>query len=206
MAARAQPISPWPGVAAAALVAVVILGTLATVAMRAESSGRFAPGDFAAIRFTLVQAVLSAVLSVGLAVPVARALARRRFRGRTALVALLGAPFILPVIVAVLGLVTVFGRGGWLSGALGAVGLPPLSIYGLHGVVLAHVFSTCRWPHGLCCKAGRRCRTSVSASPHNSGSKAGRCGGSSNGRCLCAWCPARLRWSLHFVSQALPLC
>jgi len=140
MAARAQPISPWPGVAAAALVAMVILGTLATVAMRAESSGRFAPGDFAAIRFTLVQAVLSAVLSVGLAVPVARALARRRFRGRTALVALLGAPFILPVIVAVLGLVTVFGRGGWLSGALGAVGLPPLSIYGLHGVVLAHVF------------------------------------------------------------------
>ncbi|QYX57483.1 thiamine/thiamine pyrophosphate ABC transporter permease ThiP [Roseovarius sp. SCSIO 43702] len=140
MAARAQPVSAWPGAVAAALVAAVILGTLGTVAATAEAGGRFAPGDWAALRFTLVQAVLSAVLSVGLAVPVARALARRRFRGRAALVALLGAPFILPVIVAVLGLVTVFGRAGWVSAGLGLLGLPPLSIYGLHGVVLAHVF------------------------------------------------------------------
>ena len=51
-----------------------------------------------------------------------------------------GAPFILPVIVAVLGLLAVFGRAGILSQALGLLGLPPVPIYGLHGVVLAHVF------------------------------------------------------------------
>jgi thiamine transport system permease protein len=56
------------------------------------------------------------------------------------LVTLLGAPFILPVIVAVLGLLSVFGRNGWLNLGLEALGLPTLSIYGLHGVVLAHVF------------------------------------------------------------------
>jgi thiamine transport system permease protein len=84
--------------------------------------------------------VLSAALSVVLAIPVARALARRDFWGRRALITLLGAPFILPVIVAVLGLLAVFGRAGWISTALGWFGFDPISVYGLHGVVLAHVF------------------------------------------------------------------
>ncbi|WP_170533792.1 thiamine/thiamine pyrophosphate ABC transporter permease ThiP [Ruegeria atlantica] len=140
MAGRAQPVSPWPGVGAAALVAALILGTLAAVALRADTAGGLGPADWAALRFTLVQAVLSALLSAGLAIPVARALARRRFSGRSALIALLGAPFILPVIVAILGLLQVFGRAGWISDFLGLFGLPPLRIYGLHGVVLAHVF------------------------------------------------------------------
>ncbi len=61
------------------------------------------PADWAALRFTLVQAALSAGLSVALAVPVARALARRSFPGRRALITLMGAPFLLPVIVAVMG-------------------------------------------------------------------------------------------------------
>lgn len=96
--------------------------------------------DLAAIRFTVCQSVLSALLSVACAIPVARALARRRFVGRSLLISLLGAPFLLPSIVAVLGLLTVFGRAGWANHALGAVGLPGFSIYGLQGVVLAHVF------------------------------------------------------------------
>lgn len=119
---------------------LLTLGTLAAVAVRAEWAGGLRPADWAALRFTLVQAVLSAALSVGLAVPVARALARRRFRGRALLVTLLGAPFILPVIVAVMGLLAVFGRSGLVSDALAVAGLPPLEIYGLQGVVLAHVF------------------------------------------------------------------
>ncbi|WP_108483711.1 thiamine/thiamine pyrophosphate ABC transporter permease ThiP [Oceaniglobus ichthyenteri] len=142
MADRAQPLnlSVWAGGLAAALILTLTLGTIAAVLARAEGSFALGAGDLAAIRFTLVQAVLSGVLSCVLAVPVARALARRRFVGRAVLVTLMGAPFILPVIVAVLGLVMVFGRAGWVSGALGLFGLPPVHIYGLHGVVLAHVF------------------------------------------------------------------
>ncbi|WP_299665396.1 thiamine/thiamine pyrophosphate ABC transporter permease ThiP [uncultured Ruegeria sp.] len=140
MAERTQPINPWPGISAATLVAALILGTLVTVALRAETSGGFAPSDWATLRFTLVQATLSAVFSAVLAIPVARALARRRFRGRRLLITLLGAPFILPVIVAILGLLQVFGRSGWISDVLSILGLPPVQIYGLHGVVLAHVF------------------------------------------------------------------
>lgn len=140
MAGRAQPINPWPGIGAAVAVAALILGALAAVFWRAEGPATLGRADWAAIRFTILQAGLSAAFSVALAVPLARALARRRFAGRRLLIALMGAPFILPVIVAVLGLLAVFGRNGWISLGLGWVGLPPVQIYGLHGVVLAHVF------------------------------------------------------------------
>ncbi len=128
------------GAAAAALVLALTLGTLAAVALRAEAPAALGMADWAAVRFTVTQAVLSATLSCLLAIPVARALARRRFPGRGLLVTLLGAPFILPVIVAVLGLLAVFGRAGLVSQGLAFLGLPPVDIYGLHGVVLAHVF------------------------------------------------------------------
>jgi len=75
-----------------------------------------------------------------LAIPVARALARRRFWGRAFLITLLGAPFILPVIVAMLGLLAIFGRSGVLNDILAMLGITKISIYGLQGVVLAHVF------------------------------------------------------------------
>ena len=142
MARGAQPVSG--SVRAGTAVAVVILGltlgTLAAVFARSEGISALGPADWAAVRFTVLQAALSALLSCLLAVPVARALARRRFPGRGVLVTLLGAPFILPVIVAVLGLLAVFGRSGLVSDALGAFGMGPLNIYGLTGVVLAHVF------------------------------------------------------------------
>ena len=141
MAHSAVPVTArWPGVAAATLVLVLTLGTLGAVAWRAEWGGGLAPADWAAIRFTLLQAFLSASFSVILAIPVARALARRRFWGRQLLITLLGAPFLLPVIVAVLGLLAIFGRGGLLNDGLVWLGFAPVSIFGLHGVVLAHVF------------------------------------------------------------------
>ena len=126
--------------AAAGVVALSVLGPLAVVFGAAGSIGGLAAADLAALRFTLLQAALSAVLSVAFAVPAARALARRRFFGRAALVTALGAPFLLPTLVAVLGILAVFGRSGVVAGALDALGLPMPSIYGLQGVVLAHVF------------------------------------------------------------------
>ena len=129
----------WAGAAVAAALGLLTLGTLAVVLAHAEGASLGA-ADWAAVRFTVAQAWLSAVLSVGLAVPVARALARRRFAGRRLLVSLMGAPFLLPVIVAVLGLLAVFGRAGILNQAATTLGLPPFSVYGFQGVVLAHVF------------------------------------------------------------------
>lgn len=125
---------------AAAFVALLTLGTLLAVIVRAGGAGWPGAADWAALRFTVLQAALSAFFSVACAIPVARALARRRFPGRGVFITLLGAPFILPVIVAVMGLLAIFGRSGALNGILGALGIEPLSVYGLKGVVLAHVF------------------------------------------------------------------
>ena len=124
----------------AALVLACTLGTLVAVSGMADGWARLSPADYAAIRFTVLQAAASALISVALAVPAARALARRRFPGRSTLVTLLGVPFILPVIVAVSGLLAVFGRNGLFNALLEGIGLPPVSIYGQHGVVFAHVF------------------------------------------------------------------
>lgn len=142
MAQRPVQIKPVYGfgAASAALILCLTLGTLAAVALRAEGASHLGPADWAAIKFTVIQALVSALISITLAVPTARALARRRFPGRNALITLLGAPFLLPVIVAVLGLLAVFGRNGLASSLLGFFGFEPIHIYGFHGVVLAHVF------------------------------------------------------------------
>lgn len=134
MAPRAVPI------AAAIVVAALVVVPVIAVLLRGGGPGTLGPGDWAALRFTLWQAAVSAALSVGLAIPVARALARRRFPGRTALIAVMGTPFILPVIVAILGLLAVFGGNGLINRIGAPLGLPRLDIYGYHGVILAHVF------------------------------------------------------------------
>lgn len=125
--------------AVALCLAVLTLGTLMAVGLRA---GGFSPAaaDWAAVRFTVMQAAVSSACSVVLAVPVARALARRRFFGREALILLMGAPFLMPVVVAVIGILAVFGRNGIVNAGLATLGLPAFSIFGFHGVVLAHVF------------------------------------------------------------------
>jgi thiamine transport system permease protein len=128
-----------PGHVATALVLALTLGTLVPLILRIDSFA-LTVADLATLRFTLLQAFLSATLSCLLAIPVARALARRRFPGRALLITLLGAPFILPVIVAILGLLAIFGRAGLLNTLLAPTGLPPLNPYGLQGILLAHVF------------------------------------------------------------------
>lgn len=136
VAVTRAPLAAW-GIAAG--IALLTLGTLAAVALRGAG---FAPAaaDWAAVRFTILQAAGSSAVSVALAVPVARALARRSFPGKGALVVLMGAPFLLPVVVAVIGLLAVFGRAGIVNQMLALLGLPPVSIFGFHGVILAHVF------------------------------------------------------------------
>ncbi|MEY4305396.1 MAG: hypothetical protein RIT52_1571, partial [Pseudomonadota bacterium] len=137
MADRAVQISPafWLSLTIVALIG----GSAAMVALRADSFA-LAPHDWAALRFTVLQASLSAGLSGLLAITTARALFRRRFPGRDGFVRLMAAPFVLPVVVAVLGLLTVFGRNGPLNLGLAALHLPEVSIFGLQGVVIAHVF------------------------------------------------------------------
>lgn len=129
----------WARVSAA-VVGALILIPFAAVIWGAGGLSALGPDDLRAVWFTLWQAVVSAAISCLVAIPCARALHRRHFPGREALIALMGAPFVLPSIVAVMALISIFGRKGMVNAALAAAGLPEITIYGAHGVILAHVF------------------------------------------------------------------
>ena len=92
--------------------------------------------------FTVWQALLSALLSVMLALPVARALMRRpQFYGREWLLKLFGLPLVIPTIVAIFGIVSVYGQSGWLNQALHGLGFSGWQrFYGLSGILIAHLF------------------------------------------------------------------
>lgn len=92
--------------------------------------------------FTLWQAILSTVFSVIPAIAVARALSRHQtFPGRALILRLFALPLALPAIVATLGILALLGRAGLLAQPLSFVfgGTWP-GIYGLSGILVAHVF------------------------------------------------------------------
>ena len=92
--------------------------------------------------FSLWQAALSTALSLALAVPVSVALARRRgFPGVGALLRIFNLALVAPAMIAILGIATVHGRGGWVNQILGFAGIEGGHyLYGLFGILLAHVF------------------------------------------------------------------
>ena len=129
-----------------ALGGVVLFVGVATAVLLAHAGGTDAPLFDAYIwrvaRFTLLQASLSTLLSVLLAIPVARALARQRaFPGRAWLLGLSAVPLGLPALVAALGVIEIWGRQGVVNDLLRLAGLTsPVSVYGLAGILIAHVF------------------------------------------------------------------
>ncbi|KOO02753.1 thiamine/thiamine pyrophosphate ABC transporter permease ThiP [Vibrio nereis] len=92
-------------------------------------------------KFSFYQSFLSTVLSVGLAIPVAHAFSRRSFPGKRLLLKLFATTLVLPVLVGVFGLLAIYGNRGLLAQLLEALDSQlPFSIYGLNGILLAHVF------------------------------------------------------------------
>lgn len=148
MATRRQPLIPgWliPGLCAAALMITVSLAAFLALWLNAPSGAWSTIWRdsylWHVVRFSFWQAFLSAVLSVVPAVFLARALYRRRFPGRLALLRLCAMTLILPVLVAVFGILSVYGRQGWLASLWQMLGLQwTFSPYGLQGILLAHVF------------------------------------------------------------------
>ncbi|WP_113259517.1 thiamine/thiamine pyrophosphate ABC transporter permease ThiP [Agrobacterium cavarae] len=131
----------------AAFVAMLLFIGLAVAALlsfdtQAASNALFDTYTLRILRFTLWQATLSTVLSVALGLPVALALARQRdFPGRIWIIRMMAVPMGLPVIVGALGLIAIWGRQGLLNAALLSAGAEqPFSIYGLSGILIAHVF------------------------------------------------------------------
>lgn len=148
MRARGAPF-PWalvPGAFVLALIGALVAGALgALVAAAPAGAARSIWTDAylgRVVLFTVWQAALSTLLAVGLGIVVARALARRAdFPGRRAILRLFGLPLVIPVIVAVLGIVSIYGANGIVTRALAALGWNPGGyLYGLPGILIAHVF------------------------------------------------------------------
>jgi thiamine transport system permease protein len=141
----ARPIPSLPGLIAL-LAILALIGTAATGLVRAASDLDLLavwadPYLWSLLRFTVLQAGLSAAISIAVAIPVARALSRRRFRGRTLLLRLFGLPMIVPAVAGAFGILAVFGRSGLLADIFAAAGQPIRpNVYGLTGILLAHVF------------------------------------------------------------------
>jgi thiamine transport system permease protein len=138
---------PWwlPAGGALALVTGVVGGALLALALAAPGLDLADNlGDaylWRVVWFTLLQATLSTLLSVALAIPVARALARRRFPGRGLLLRLFSLSLVIPVIVAIFGIVAVHGRTGWVNDSLALLGLGRIHyLYGLSGILIGHAF------------------------------------------------------------------
>ena len=90
------------------------------------------------LQFSITQALLSTIFSIFLGVIFAWALHyRREFFGRDILIALISSSLVLPSLIVVFGIIGVYGRNGWL-GDLTQTAFG--SIYGLKGIVLAHVY------------------------------------------------------------------
>lgn len=143
MVQRTRPVRNiilWAGGGGVALLLFLSFGNIVALWIQSDFTSGLNRTDLRVIQFTIFQALLSATLSILFAVPTARALARRVFPGRQIFITILGAPFILPVIVAIFGILAIWGRSGLFSGFLETLGQEPLNIYGLTGILLAHVF------------------------------------------------------------------
>ncbi|MCG7504084.1 thiamine/thiamine pyrophosphate ABC transporter permease [Mesorhizobium retamae] len=137
---------------AAGICALIFTSTLiggALLGLVIESAGDFSGAAaafdsylFRITRFTLWQALLSTLLSVVPALFVARALSRHpHFPGRSFILQLFAVPLALPAIVAALGVLALYGRAGYFAELYmraGAGDWP--GIYGLSGILVAHVF------------------------------------------------------------------
>ncbi len=96
-------------------------------------------GVFSLVTKSAFQALLSVSFSLFFGVLVAWCLNRLRFKGRTLLIGLFAAAIITPGLVLSVGLIEIWGRAGFVNNILGGLGLKSIgSIFGLHGIVLAH--------------------------------------------------------------------
>ncbi len=89
------------------------------------------------VKFSFFQAFLSSILSVFFAIFLALALYRRNFFGKQYLLTLFNISFVMPVLIAVFGIVAIYGNSGLINSFFEK---NIFNIYGLSGILLAHLF------------------------------------------------------------------
>lgn len=91
--------------------------------------------------FSFFQAFLSAIISLILGLLTARAFYYQTFKGKSLILKLFSLTMVLPALVAIFGVMGIYGNSGWLSDLVQLTGSNWKSnIYGLRGILIAHVF------------------------------------------------------------------
>ena len=143
-----------PGISAASLI-IAVLGTalfaLCYTAIKSDNLTLYVDNYLLHIIWiTFLQAILSTFLSIFWAVAMAKALSMIDFFGKSFLIRIMPVTFILPTLVVVTGLLSVYGQQGLFATCFAYLGLSfSTSIYGLVGILLAHVFLNFPYASGL---------------------------------------------------------
>ena len=107
------------------------------------------------VRFTFWQSIfIRAYFSILPAIWLAKALYRRQFVGRTLFLRLCAMSLVLPVLVALFGILTVYGRMGWLAQICQWLGIDyHFTPYGFtRHFTRTYFFSICHWLPECCYK------------------------------------------------------
>jgi thiamine transport system permease protein len=128
-------------VLALAITALIVAVLWAILAAAGDGGGNSRVDIAHLVRMTTIQAGLTTVLSLGMGMALAWALNRLRFPGRDLIVGLFAAAIVTPGMVVAFGLLSIWGRNGWINEASRtlfgfSLGNPA---FGLSGILLAHV-------------------------------------------------------------------
>ena len=143
----ALPSRPLRLVAAAAValaitaLVVMVLSAIAKAATEQLGGTTSRIDIWHLLRMTTIQAGLTTILSLIVGTLLAWALNRLTFPGRGILVGLFASAIVTPGIIVAFGLLTVWGRSGWVAGITEmAFGTPwRVPLFGLGGILAAHV-------------------------------------------------------------------
>ena len=84
---------------------------------------------------------MSALLSSIIGMLFARAFFYLDFKGKSLILRIFSLTFVLPALLAIFGLIGIYGTAGWLTQLLQTLGISwKPSIYGLSGILIAHLF------------------------------------------------------------------
>ena len=138
-----RPLRLLAGGVAAVTVAALVLALFRAIIVAAQGQAAVTSASVDIghlLRMTAIQAGLSTVLSLLVGTVLAWALNRLRFFGRGLVIGLFASAIVTPGLIVAFGLLTVWGRSGWINAAAhllgGAVEVP---IFGLGGILAAHV-------------------------------------------------------------------
>src|SRR5690349_12970936 len=144
-------LSPWVRYLvrylALAYVAVLVVVPVGLILVRTFSPGIGAffasvgtPAAISALQLSLLVVAIVVPLNVLFGVPTALVLARNRFRGKSALQAVIDLPFAVSPVVVGVALILLWGSAGLLGFVENNLGFK--IIFGIPGIVLASIFVT----------------------------------------------------------------